>query len=176
MVTRRCRSLCNTQVEKLSLLTTASESTSTIVASTLENALAISSDLKSLESGLREDRGHFLSLSSVVEQCLPIIQHEVSMMAPQVQYALPEIELYTAKTAIETSNICRTLNVINEDVGSMRKELDFSLKAQDQQIEIMEALLSGLNKLQSQQTSGTKNLVSQKAEERPNLTHKKAGK
>lgn len=97
------------------------------------------------------------------------------MIAPQVQYALPKIELYTAKTAIETSNICRTLNVINEGVGSMRKELDSSLKAQDQQIEIMEAL-SGLNQLQSQQTSRTKNLVSQKAEEQFNLTHKKAGK
>jgi len=84
------------------------------------------------------------------------------MMAPQVQYALPKIELYTANTAIETSNISRTLNVINEDVGSMRKGLDFSLKAQGQQIEIMEALLSGLNQLQSQQTSCTKNLVSQK--------------
>jgi len=98
------------------------------------------------------------------------------MIAPQVQYALPKIELYTAKTAIETSNIRRTLNVINENVGSMRKELDSSLKAQDQQIEIMEALLSGLNQLRSHQKSRTKNLVSQKAEEQFNLTHKKAGK
>ncbi|ERF73404.1 hypothetical protein EPUS_08547 [Endocarpon pusillum Z07020] len=139
------------QLETLSLLATKSENTAHNVSSVIDSVSTLNSDLKSVKSMLSRNNDRTICLSSMIEQSVPKIRDEISTAIPQIQSALPRIELSVAKAASSNLDIAQILTVMSGDIERVEENLNASRETQDQRMRLMQEFLSNLHQSQSQQ-------------------------
>ncbi|KAF7511002.1 hypothetical protein GJ744_005548 [Endocarpon pusillum] len=139
------------QLETISLLATKSETTAHNVSSVMDSVSTLNSDIKSVESMLSRNDDRTIYLSSMIEQSVPKIRDEISTAIPQIQSALPRIELSVAKAASSNSDIAQILTVMSGDIGRVEENLNALRETQDQRMRLVQEFLSNLHQSQSQQ-------------------------
>lgn len=108
---------------------------------------------------LSRNNDRTICLSSIIEQSVPKIRDDISTAIPQIQSALPRIELSVAKAASSHLDIAQILTVMSGDIERVEENLNASREMQDQRMRFMQEFLSDLHQSQSQQLARIGTLV-----------------
>lgn len=95
----------------------------------------------------------------MIQQSVPKIRDEISTAIPQIQSALPKIELSVAKAASSNLDIAQILKMMSGDIGRVEENLNASRETQDQNMRLVQEFLTNLHQSQSQQLARIGSLV-----------------
>lgn len=148
----------STQLEKLSLIATKSETTAHNVSSVMDSVSTLNMDLQSVKSMLSTTDDRTVYLSSIIEQSVPKIRNEISTTIPHIRSTLPKIELGVNNVASASSNMNQTLTVMSQGIRRVEANLNVSREMQVTGMGDVQKLLSSLHQSQSQQLALMGNL------------------